>query len=139
MVGRLKGNSQQQKMMVKNILLIGLAGGVGSIARFLCQKYVHDWYPHPFPFGTFLVNILGCFLIGLFYGLSEKGNILTPEWRIMLTTGFCGGFTTFSSFAFENVNLLKNGDFLYVGLYVAGSVILGITATYAGMLFFKLI
>lgn len=126
-------------MILKNIALVGLAGGFGSIARFLCQKYLYAWNPHPFPFGTFLVNLVGCFLIGVFYGLSEKGNLLSPEWRLLLTTGFCGGFTTFSSFSYENVNLLKNGDFLYFGLYTMGSVILGILCTYGGIILLKLI
>lgn len=125
--------------MLKSILLVGFGGGIGSMARFLCQKYLYQLNPHPFPFGTLTVNILGCFLIGLFYGLSEKGNLLTPEWRILLTTGFCGGYTTFSSFAYENINLLKSNDFLYFGLYTGGSVILGITATFCGMAIFKLI
>ena len=126
-------------MILKNILLVGLGGGIGSIARFVCQKYIHEWHPHPFPIGTFFVNILGCFLIGLFYGLSEKGNILTPEWRILLTTGFCGGFTTFSTFSFENIQLLKTGDFTYFFLYTVGSIVLGIGATYLGMFSLKLI
>jgi fluoride exporter len=126
-------------MIFKNILFVGLGGGLGSIARFLCQKYMSEFYPHPFPLGTFLVNILGCFLIGVFYALSEKGNILTPELRLFLTTGICGGFTTFSSFAYENVTLLKTGDFLYFGLYTAGSVVLGIAATFGGIALFKLI
>jgi fluoride exporter len=126
-------------MIIKNILIVGIGGGIGTIARFLCQKYISIWYPHPFPFGTFLVNILGCFLIGVFYGLSEKGNLLTPEWRLFLTTGICGGYTTFSSFAYENVMLLKTGDFLYFGLYAAGSVFLGIVATYSGMTLLKFI
>jgi CrcB protein len=125
--------------MIKNIALVGLAGGIGSIARYICQKYMAQWYPHPFPIGTFIVNILGCFLIGLFYGLSERGNLMTPEWRILLTAGFCGGFTTFSSFAYENVHLLKSNDFLYFGLYTGGSVILGIAATFCGMALLKLI
>jgi CrcB protein len=126
-------------MIFKNILIVGIGGGLGSITRFLCQKYISAWYPHPFPFGTFLVNILGCFLIGVFYALAEKGNILTPEWRLFLTTGICGGFTTFSAFAYENVTLLRSGDFLYFGLYIAGSVFLGIIATFGGIALLKLI
>ena|ERR1700680_796797 len=126
-------------MMLRNILLVGLGGGIGSIFRFLCQKYLYEWNPHPFPIGTFLVNISGCFLIGLFQGIAEKGNIFTPEWRLLLTAGFCGGFTTFSTFALENINLLKSGSFLYFGLYTSGSVILGIAATFGGMVLLKLI
>jgi len=126
-------------MLWKSILLVGLGGGAGSIARFLCQKYIYEWYPHPFPFGTFLVNISGCFLIGIFYALAEKGNLLTPEWRILLTTGFCGGFTTFSTFAYENLNLLRNGDITYFILYIIASVILGMLATWLGIVLLKLI
>ncbi|PWT76175.1 MAG: fluoride efflux transporter CrcB [Bacteroidetes bacterium] len=126
-------------MMLKNIALVGFAGGLGSIARFLCQKYIYAWNPHPFPIGTFLVNLFGSFLIGVFYGLSERGNLLTPEWRLLLTTGFCGGFTTFSTFSYENVTLLKNGDFLYFGLYTVGSVVLGILFTFGGIILLKLI
>jgi CrcB protein len=126
-------------MMFKNILLVGFGGAIGSIARYLSQKYIYEWHPHPFPFGTFLVNIAGCFLIGVFYGLMEKGNILTPEWRLFLTTGLCGGFTTFSTFAYENVILLKTGDFIYLGLYIAGSVVLGIAAAFGGVVILKLI
>ncbi len=126
-------------MMFKNILIVGFGGAIGSIARYLCQKYLYEWNPHPFPIGTFIVNLLGCFLIGLFYGLSEKGTLLTPEWRLLLTTGFCGGYTTFSTFAYENVNLLKNGDYLYFGLYTAGSVLLGIMATFFGAFIIKFI
>lgn len=120
-------------MLWKNILLIGLGGGVGSIARFLCQKYIYDWYPHPFPFGTMIVNVAGCFLIGLFCALADKGNLLTPEWRLLLTTGFCGGFTTFSTFAYENINLLKSGELMYFMLYTAGSILLGLLATWLGI------
>ena len=126
-------------MMLKNLLVVGLGGGLGSIARFLCQKYIYEWYPHPFPFPTFIVNIVGCFLIGVFFGLAEKGNILSPEMRIFLITGICGGFTTFSSFANENVALLKSGDFLYFSLYVSLSVVLGIAATFAGIALLKTI
>jgi len=124
-------------MFWKNILLVGLGGGVGSIARFLCQKYIYTWHPHPFPFGTLIVNVTGCFLIGLFYALAEKGNLLTPEWRILLTTGFCGGFTTFSTFALENVTLLRTGDLVYFLWYTAASVVLGILATWLGIFLLK--
>jgi len=126
-------------MFLKNIVLIGLGGGIGSILRFLCQKYMYEWYPGAFPLGTFIVNIAGCFLIGVFYGLAEKGNILTPEWRLLLTTGFCGGYTTFSSFAYENINLLKAGDFTYFSLYTVLSVVLGIIAAWLGIVLLKTI
>jgi CrcB protein len=126
-------------MMLKNILLVSLGGGIGSVGRYLCQRYFYQLHPHPFPFGTLVVNIVGCFLIGAFYCLAEKGNLLTPEWRLFLTTGICGGFTTFSAFAYENVTLLKSGDLIYLGVYIAVSVVLGIAATFAGIALLKLI
>ena len=85
------------------------------------------------------VNVAGCFLIGLFCALADKGNLLTPEWWILLTTGFCGGFTTFSTFAYENINLLKSGELMYFLLYTAASVILGLLATWLGIVIVKLI
>jgi fluoride exporter len=126
-------------MLWKHILLIGLGGSVGSIARFLCQKYIYEWHPHPFPFGTMTVNVAGCFLIGLFCALADKGSLLTPEWRLLLTTGFSGGFTTFSTFAYENINLLKSGEIMYFLLYTAASVILGLLVTWLGIVLVKLV
>lgn len=122
--------------MLKQVLLVGLGGGIGSIARFLCQKYIYEWHPHAFPFGTLIVNVAGCFIIGLIFGLGEKSQVLSAEWRLLLATGFCGGFTTFSTFAAENIGLLKNGQFWWFALYTAGSVVLGILATWIGMRLF---
>lgn len=120
-------------MIWKDILIVGLGGGVGSVARFLCQRSVSAWYPHAFPFGTLIVNFLGCFLIGLLLGLMEKGSIVKPEMRLLLVTGFCGGFTTFSAFAAENIQLLRDGRLLYFTIYTVGSVVLGILAAFAGL------
>jgi fluoride exporter len=120
-------------MLFKDILLVGLGGGVGSVARFLCQRSVSAWYPHAFPFGTLIVNFLGCLLIGLLLGLMEKGNIVKPELKLLLITGFCGGYTTFSAFAAENIQLLRDGRLLYFTIYTVGSVVLGILAAYAGL------
>jgi len=125
--------------MGSNILIVGLGGGAGSILRYLCQKWVNESYQHNFPLATFLINVSGCFLIGIFYALAEKGNILSPQARLLLVTGFCGGFTTFSTFAFENMNLLRIGDNFYFLLYAIGSVALGIAAVYFGSLFIKIL
>src|SRR6478736_4143042 len=110
---------------LKAMIIVFTGSGFGGVARYGMQTWLLRLYPGIFPLGTFIVNLLGCFLIGLFYAISEKHNILSPEWRIALTTGFCGGFTTFSTFAYENMNLLRTGDYLYFGLYTGGSVVLG--------------
>jgi fluoride exporter len=125
--------------MGTNILLVGLGGSIGSILRYLTQRWVNESYQHNFPLATFLVNVFGCLLIGILYAIGEKGNILSPQTRLLLVTGFCGGFTTFSTFAFENMNLLRVGDNFYFSLYAVGSVVLGIAAVYIGSLLIKLL
>ena len=125
--------------MFKLILLVGAGGFIGSVARFLGSRYITENYLSSFPFGTMTVNITGCFLIGIFYGMSEKGALMNEEWRIFLTVGFCGGFTTFSSFASENLTLLRDGAFGYFFLYTGLSVFLGLAATFIGNALTKLI
>jgi len=125
--------------MIRNLLLVAVGGGVGSMSRYLCQKWFNQTYPHPFPWGTFVVNLLGCFLIGILYEASEKTSVLSPQTRLLLITGFCGGYTTFSTFAFENMTLLRSGDTVYFLLYTIGSVVLGIAAVFGGIAIMKLL
>ena len=119
--------------MIKNILLVGLGGGIGSMARYLCQQWFAATYIHPFPWGTFAVNIVGCFLIGLFWGLSFKSFDNNESWKLFLMTGLCGGFTTFSAFTLEAIGLMKEQKLALFFSYVAASVVLGLLATYIGM------
>jgi len=119
--------------MIKNILLIGLGGGLGSIARYFCQRWVVYTYPHAFPWGTFAVNITGCFAIGLFWGLAFRSFDSNESWKLFLMTGLCGGFTTFSAFTLEGIGLIREQRLLLFFSYVAASVVLGLLATYAGM------
>jgi fluoride exporter len=119
-------------MPFKNILWVGLGGAAGSIARYLVHKYLSQLYPHLFPVGTFVVNILGCFLIGLFYGLARKHEYFTPDLRILLMAGLCGGFTTFSAFTLEGMQLLHQQKFLIFTLYFGLSVLIGLIATFTG-------
>jgi len=123
--------------MFRLLLIIGSGSFVGGIARFLISRYVQGQALSAFPYGTFLVNVAGCFLIGIFYGLSERGNLMNTELRMFLTVGFCGGFTTFSTFASENISLLREGDFFYFALYTSLSIFLGLMATYVGNLIIK--
>jgi len=125
--------------MIKNILLVGLGGGLGSMARYLCQRWFAENYFSSFPWGTFVVNLIGCFLIGIVYAVAEKTSLLSPQTRLFLITGICGGFTTFSAFAFENMQLLRSGDILYFICYIAGSVVLGIAAVFSAIAVIKML
>jgi CrcB protein len=124
--------------MIKTLLLVGTGGFLGSVSRFLASRFMQNNFPSAFPFGTFFVNISGCFLIGLIYGLSERSTLLTSGWKLFLAVGFCGGFTTFSAFANENLALLRDGEFFQFMLYTGLSVILGIVATFTGVLITKI-
>ncbi len=119
--------------MIKNILLIGLGGGLGSIARYLCQKWFMDHHLHAFPWATFMVNIIGCFLIGLFWGIFLKPFAGNESWKLFLMTGICGGFTTFSAFTLEGIGLIKEQKLGLFFVYIGGSVVIGLLATYVGM------
>jgi fluoride exporter len=87
--------------MFKILMIVGTGSFAGGVMRYLAGIYMQRLTQSVYPYGTLSVNIIGCLLIGLFYGMAEKGNLLTPEWRIFLTTGLCGGFTTFSTFSHD--------------------------------------
>lgn len=123
---------KKNKEQMKIALIVFAGSGVGGVLRYFVQKFFVDAGFVSFPIGTFAVNIAGCFLIGLFNALAEKNNMLSPEWRLALTTGFCGGFTTFSTFANENINLFRNGDYFNFSIYIILSIVLGLTAVALG-------
>ncbi len=124
---------------MKLILIVLFSSGAGGVLRYGIQSWMSKPQQSPFPLSTFIVNILGCLLIGIFFALSQKANLLSPEWRLALLTGFCGGFTTFSTFAFENVALLRSGDYGIFFLYIVASVVLGIAAVFAGSMLVMLL
>lgn len=125
--------------MVKSLIIAGFGGFIGTVFRFLISRYIQVTFISVFPWGTFLVNILGSLLIGIFFGLSEKENLLTPEWRIFLTVGICGGFTTFSSFTDDAFILLQNKEWFRFTIYPTFSFFLGLIAVFIGRLVIKLI
>ncbi|MEJ1238331.1 fluoride efflux transporter CrcB [Chryseolinea sp. T2] len=118
---------------MKTVVLVGIGGFIGSIARYLATLYFNKIVPPPFPFGTFMVNIIGCLLIGIFFGVSERLNWMSSDLRIFLTTGVCGGFTTFSAFAYENVRLLQSSDYMTFALYAAASFVVCLVSTFSGI------
>ena len=119
-------------MKSNTILFIGIGSFIGGICRYLLSQFVHSKFQVHFPFGTLLVNIIGCLLIGVVFGLAEKGTV-TDEWRLFLATGILGGFTTFSAFSNETVGLLRTGQLGSAVIYVTISVVIGLLATYVGL------
>lgn len=126
--------------MLKNILLVALGGAVGGVARYLVSRAVQGTLLSTFPFGTMTANVLGCLVIGLVYGLADgDGAPVGADLKLLLTVGFCGGFTTFSTFMNETLTLARGGEALMSALYVGASVALGLLAVMAGFQLAKLI
>ena len=118
---------------MKSFILVFLGGGLGSGLRYLVAITMNQ-YSKVLPFGTFTVNMIGCLLIGLVLGYAQKENTLTSNQTLLLATGFCGGFTTFSAFASENLELIRNGELFNFSIYAIGSVFLGIVLILIGYL-----
>jgi len=114
------------------MLLIFIGGGSGSVLRYLIGRYFNQAEQNVF-LGTFIVNIFGSLFIGLLFSLAEKNHVLTPNQTLLLATGFCGGFTTFSTFALENSSLIKSGNYFTLFLYITSTVTIGILAVFLGM------
>jgi CrcB protein len=121
--------------MFRTFLLIGIGGMIGSILRYSVYLLMLRGSIFPLPWGTFAVNVTGSFLIGLIIGWTDKAGIGSQEWRLFLATGLCGGFTTFSALSLESVNMLKAGNLSWAFLYITGSVLFGIGATFLGLMF----
>lgn len=121
--------------MVWNLVMIGLGGALGSMSRYLVSRsltsHLENFFAGGFPIGTFAVNVIGCFLIGYIYSFFDKHGLLLPHLKLFLTTGFCGGFTTFSTFMSESASLSES-SLLMMFLYLAISIILGFVALYMG-------
>lgn len=118
--------------MLRGFLLVGMGSLLGGGSRFVLSKIIQAWAPLSFPFGTFAVNILGCLIIGFLSGLNWAGGWMSPSVKLILTTGFCGGFTTFSTFMNESTALMRDANYLYLALYLGLSVALGFLAVVVG-------
>lgn len=121
---------------MKLVLLIGLGGFIGAISRYLLTLLIQNKFLSTFPYGTLSVNIIGCFLIGIVYALSDRGNV-TEEWRLFLATGVLGGFTTFSSFSNDTISMLRDSQYGNALLYVGISLFIGLLATVGGIFLIK--
>lgn len=122
---------------MKLVLIIGTGSFIGGILRYLISQLVQAKFFSTFPYGTLTVNITGCMLIGLVFGISDRGH-LPQEWRLFLATGLLGGFTTFSAFSNETVSMLRDGQFWHATVYIASSIVAGIMASFVGISITKL-
>lgn len=119
---------------MKFVLLIFLGGGIGSLGRYLLNRWISGLVISSFPYGTFIANVTGCFLIGFLVYFTERFGTASLPWRLFLVTGFCGGYTTFSSFSFENIELISNHQVFTFLAYTLASLAFGLLATFGGIL-----
>jgi fluoride exporter len=118
---------------LKNIFLVAAGGAIGSAGRYATSWWINSSFQQPlFPWGTFTVNVVGCFIIGWVYGYSSRSPLFDADWRLFLATGVCGGFTTFSAFSNESFLLIRQHHYFTACLYIIGSLLLGMAATVAG-------
>lgn len=123
--------------MLKSILLVGAGGALGSILRYLTSLWINRHTDAHFPWATFVVNIIGSFLIGLLFGYLEKQQIANENIKYLFITGFCGGYTTFSTFAIENTGLIQSQHTITAFVYIALSIVTGLAAVWFGLFLMK--
>lgn len=124
--------------MIKNIILVGLGGALGSVARYLISVLVYSGKTQSFPWSTLLTNFMGCLLLGLLLGYFQKNDNQYQELKLLLAIGVCGGMTTFSTFSAETLNLMQSGNLLATALYAISSFVGGVLLLYLGVVLIRL-
>ncbi len=119
--------------MLKTILYIAIGGAIGSVLRYLTTIFVSKYWSSHFPLATFITNVLGCFLIGFLIGVLEKNNLANSNLKWFLITGFCSGYTTFSTFGYENYSLFQGNNSLLAFMYIGLSILVGLFAVWFGL------
>jgi CrcB protein len=119
--------------MLRTAFLIAVGGGIGSVFRYLTAIAVQKYYASVFPLATFITNVLGCLLIGIIVGILEKNALSDSNLKWLLVTGFCGGYTTFSAFGYENISLLESNNPAMALLYIGASIFMGLAAVWLGL------
>lgn len=122
---------------MKLVFVLGLGGFLGTVGRYYIGHWLQQWIHSSLPLGTFVVNVMGSFLIGLIYALAEKNQWASPELRLFLTVGFCGGFTTYSTFSFDLLRLGTDSGLIYPLIYLFCSVFFGFVAVWGGTIIGK--
>lgn len=115
------------------VLLVALGGGIGSVTRYLVGGWFANRMGPGFPYGTAVINITASFIIGLFLAFAQERAWLSPYWRLFVAVGFVGGYSTFSTFEYESVRLLQDGELLLGAIYLVGSVATGAFSAIAGI------
>lgn len=125
--------------MVQKLMAVAVGGAVGSVTRYLVSIWAAERLGAHFPYGTLVVNVVGCFIIGVFMTVTTERLIVSPYWRLLVSVGFLGGLTTFSSFGFETLRLIEDADFIPALYNVLLNVMLGLAATWLGMVAARLL
>jgi fluoride exporter len=117
-----------------NLLCVAIGGGIGSVTRYLTSVWAAEKFGADFPYGTLAVNVAGCFIIGLFMVFATEKYLVSPHWRLLVTSGFLGGLTTFSSFSYETLILFQDGSWQSAATNLMLNLITGLLATWVGIM-----
>lgn len=121
------------------VMMVAVGGGIGATTRYLVSTWAAEKFGTNFPYGTLIVNVVGCFIIGAFMTLTTERLIVSPYWRLLVTVGFVGGLTTFSSYSYETFKLLQDADIMMAMYNLVGNILIGFFATWLGITAARLI